>query len=91
MWPGPSGPRARPGQSLGPRPGPDLTMVRRRPRRAAQDNPSLEVTAAKNFKCLGIFGNVKAFNLKKIKIIAEPVAAMARGGPAAGGRWQANS
>ena len=30
------------------------------------------------------FGNVKAFNLKKIKIIAEPVAAMARGGPAAG-------
>ena len=37
------------------------------------------------------FGNVKAFNLKKIKIIAEPVAAMAGGGPAAGGRWQANS
>ena len=27
------------------------------------------------------FGNVKAFNLKKIKIIAEPVAAMAGGGP----------
>ena len=37
------------------------------------------------------FGNVKAFNLKKIKIIAEPVAAMAAGGPAAGGRWQASS
>ena len=37
------------------------------------------------------FGNVKAFNLKKIKIIAEPVAAMVGGGPAAGGRWQANS
>ena len=37
------------------------------------------------------FGNVKALNLKKIKIIAEPVAAMAGGGPAAGGRWQANS
>ena len=37
------------------------------------------------------FGNVKAFNLKKIKIIPEPVAAMAGGGPAAGGRWQANS
>ena len=34
----------------------------------------------------GSFGNVKAFNLKKIKIIAEPVAAMAAGGPAAGGR-----
>ena len=31
------------------------------------------------------FGNVKAFNFKKIKIIAEPVAAMAGGGPAAGG------
>ena len=31
------------------------------------------------------FGNEKAFNLKKIKIIAEPVAAMAAGGPAAGG------
>ena len=27
------------------------------------------------------FGNVKAFNLKKFKIIAEPVAAMAGGGP----------
>ena len=39
------------------------------------------------------FGNVKAFNLKKIKIIAEPVrvAAMAAGGPAAGGQWQASS
>ena len=37
------------------------------------------------------FGNVKAFNLKKIKIIAEPVAAMAAGGPAAGGRRQASS
>ena len=37
------------------------------------------------------FGNLKAFNLKKIKIIAEPVAAMAGGCPAAGGRWQANS
>ena len=37
------------------------------------------------------FGNVKAFNLKKIKIISEPVAAMTGGGPAAGGRWQANS
>ena len=37
------------------------------------------------------FGNVKAFNLKKIKIIPEPVAAMAGGGPAAGGRWQASS
>ena len=37
------------------------------------------------------FGKVKAFNLKKIKIIAEPVAAMAGGGPPAGGRWQANS
>ena len=35
------------------------------------------------------FGNVKAFNLK-IKIIAEPVAAMAAGGPAAGGRRQAS-
>ena len=33
------------------------------------------------------FGNVKAFNFKKIKIIAEPVAAMAGGGFAAGGRW----
>ena len=37
------------------------------------------------------FENKKAFNLKKIKIIAEPVAAMARGGPAGGGRWQAYS
>ena len=37
------------------------------------------------------FGNVKAFNLKKIKIIAEPVAAMAGGGPAAGGRRRASS
>ena len=37
------------------------------------------------------FGNLKAFNLKKIKIIAETVSAMAGGGPAAGGRWQANS
>ena len=37
------------------------------------------------------FGNVKAFNLKKFKIIAEPVAAMEGGGPAAGGWWQANS
>ena len=37
------------------------------------------------------FGNVKAFNLKKIKIIAEPVAAMAARGPAAGGRRQASS
>ena len=37
------------------------------------------------------FGNVKApFNLKKIKIITEPVAAMAAGGRAAGGRWQAS-
>ena len=35
------------------------------------------------------FGNAKAFNLKKIKINAEPVAAMAAGGPAAGGRRQA--
>ena len=31
------------------------------------------------------FGNVKAFNLKKIKIIAEPVAAMAGGGLRQGG------
>ena len=31
------------------------------------------------------FGNVKAFNLKKIKIIAEPVAAMAGGGLLLGG------
>ena len=31
------------------------------------------------------FGNVKAFNLKKIKIISEPVAIMAAGGPAAEG------
>ena len=31
------------------------------------------------------FGNVKAFNLKKIKIIAEPVAAMAAGGLRLGG------
>ena len=31
------------------------------------------------------FGNVKAFNLKKIKIIAEPVAAMAGGGLRLGG------
>ena len=37
------------------------------------------------------FGNVNAFNLKKIKIIAEPVAAMAAGGPAAGRRRQASS
>ena len=37
------------------------------------------------------FGNVNAFNLKKIKIIAEPVATMAAGGPAAGGRRQASS
>ena len=38
------------------------------------------------------FGNVKAFNLKKIKKInAEPVAAMAAGGPAAGGQRQASS
>ena len=37
------------------------------------------------------FGNVKAFNLKKIKIIPEPVAAMAGGGPEAGGRWKASS
>ena len=29
---------------------------------------------------MSYFGNVKAFNLKKIKIIAEPVAAMAGGG-----------
>ena len=38
------------------------------------------------------FGNVKAFNLKKIKIIAdsEPVPAMAAGGPAAGGRRKAS-
>ena len=35
------------------------------------------------------FGNVKTFNLKKIKIIAEPVAAMAAGSPATGGRRQA--
>ena len=31
------------------------------------------------------FGNVKAFNLKKFKIIAEPVAAMAGGGLQLGG------
>ena len=31
------------------------------------------------------FENVKAFNFKKFKIIAEPVAGMAGGGPAAGG------
>ena len=37
------------------------------------------------------FGNVNAFNLKKLKFISEPVAALAAGGPAAGGRWQANS
>ena len=37
------------------------------------------------------FGNVKAFNLKINKINAEPVAAMAAGGPAAGGRRQASS
>ena len=37
------------------------------------------------------FGNVKAFNLKKFKIIAEPVAAMAGGGPYAELRQEANS
>ena len=37
------------------------------------------------------FGNVKAFDLKQFKIIAEPVTAMAGGVPAAEGRWQANS
>ena len=37
------------------------------------------------------FGNVKAFNLKKFKIIAEPVAAMAGGGPKAELRQEANS
>ena len=37
------------------------------------------------------FGNVKAFNFKKIKIIAEPVAAIAAGCPAAGGRRRASS
>ena len=37
------------------------------------------------------FQELFKFNLKKIKIIAEPVAAMARGGPAGGGRWQAYS
>ena len=31
------------------------------------------------------FGNAKAFNIKKIKIIAEPVAAMAGGGLRLGG------
>ena len=31
------------------------------------------------------FGNVKAFNLKKFKIISEPVAAMAGGGLRLGG------
>ena len=35
-------------------------------------------------KLISRVGNVKAFNLKKIKIIAEPVAAMAAGGPVAG-------
>ena len=36
------------------------------------------------------FGNVKAFNLKKLKLSpTEPVAAMAAGGPAAEGRRQA--
>ena len=38
------------------------------------------------------FGNVKAFDLNKIKMIAEPVATMAGGCPEAGGlQWQANS
>ena len=37
------------------------------------------------------FGNVKAFNLKEFKIIAEPVAAMAGGGPAAGVLRRASS
>ena len=38
------------------------------------------------------FGNVKALNLKKLKMfIAEPVASMATGGPAAGARRQASS
>ena len=36
------------------------------------------------------FGNVKAFNLKKFKIIAEPVAAMAAGPEAAFG-WGATA
>ena len=31
------------------------------------------------------FGNVKEYNFKKNEIIAEPVASMAAGGPAAGG------
>ena len=68
----------------------------------AADHPELKVGAGgvtsrrayairKSFQELLWPGNVKALNLKKFKIIAEPVAAMAGGGPAAGGRWQENS
>ena len=55
------------------------------------ENPLAAMLFESHFK--SSFGNVKAFNLKKIKIIAEPagVAAMAAGGPAAGGRRQASS
>ena len=59
------------------------------PKTVTRDGPAFAMRFESHFK--SSFGNVKAFNLKKIKIIAEPVAAMAAGGPAAGGRWQANS
>ena len=38
-----------------------------------------------------LFWKCERFNLKKIKIITEPVAAMAAGGLAAGGQLQASS
>ena len=38
-----------------------------------------------------LFWKCKSILLKQIKIIAEPVPAMAAGGPAAGGRRKANS
>ena len=58
--------------------------------RARGDSPAeLEAPMRCESHFKSYFGNVKAFDLKKIKINAEPVAAMAAGGPSAGRRRQA--
>ena len=60
----------------------DLTPPGRRrlcQTRARRPRPGGAMRFESHFK--SYFGNVKAFNLKKFKIIAEPVAAMAGGGP----------
>ena len=67
-------------------PSPSLTVTRRQARAAAGRPHGGQLSSMRfesHFK--SYFGNVKAFNLKNFKIIAEPVAAMAGGGLRLGG------